>query len=133
VFSSGLSSLVFGGPAYLTLENFGYDYDKFYTTSSDIHAANWLGNHAVNNLPVYTDTYGHLKLQAYANITRSRTDLFVNIIGKDSYIYLDETNVVRGIAFTTSGDQQIQYTLAKTPLSKNKNTVYSAQGVAVLR
>lgn len=133
LYSSGINAAIFGGQAYVTLGNFGYDYDKFYTTDSEVRAADWLVGNYSSNTPVYTDKYGGLLLQARTGITRYRGELFANVIDKNSYVYLRTANLKRAVAFTTFGNQEIEYTVPLDVLMNAQNTVYTSGDTNILR
>jgi uncharacterized membrane protein len=132
IYTSGLAYLVFGGATYLTLDNYGYDYEKFYTTNSDILAARWLNDNDKRNVPVYADEYGQLKLQAYTDLARYRTSLFPSLIDKGSFVYLDRANLIDDTAFITYGNQEIEYKVPLSQLTTSENTIYNVNGDEVL-
>jgi len=133
LYTTGLYNLVFGGSAFINLENFGYDHDKFYTSNAEVYSIKWLQTNYVSKIPVYSDEYGALKIQAYSNINSIRGILYPNLVETNSYVFLDNTNIKEDIAFTNTQNQDIEYAVPLGTLSYSMNTIYVSNNVKILR
>lgn len=123
--SSGFLFQLFGGSAYITLNNFGNDYDKFYTTKTEIYSANWLGKNYSKTYQIYADEIMAQKLAAYALVNTSNFDLFPSVIDQNAYVFLARTNYKNERVYKKFGADTITF---KTPidfLDQNKDKIYT--------
>jgi uncharacterized membrane protein len=132
-YSSGLIFQFFGGDAYITLNNFGKEYDEFYTLDSEVKSAQWLAHNRIPAVPVSADAAALLRLSRYAGIDNVNSNLFPATIGKEAYVYLSHTNFAQNTAFAMNGIYQISYNAPTQFLNQNKNLVYNNGGSAIFK
>ena len=89
---TGVTYQMFGVPRAITLNSEGEDYDLMYVHDQESCAAKWLGNYRQQNLEIYSDHSGSLRLMSQRGIS-SRSILNIKKI-EDGYIYLRYYNLV---------------------------------------
>lgn len=125
---SGFSSQFFGGQPATQLNNFGDDYNKFYTHDSDIKALLFLSKtHKQSNNLIYMDRYSTLKAYAYINIDSRyiSSDIIPSTIDKNAYVYASYTNIILNTTFAEYNNREIDYNFPKSFLNTNKNLIYN--------
>ena len=131
---SGVVFALTGGPALITLNNYGEDYDKFVTHDSEIAAARWLGDtHA--NVKIYSGSPGRNQLWAYGQIpgTDIITETLPAVIDRDSYVYLTRLNTAGGRALFQYGNDEYAYTGPQAFLEAHKNLLYTSGETKIYR
>jgi uncharacterized membrane protein len=134
VSTNGLGSYLVGGAANMNLNNFGEDYDKFFTHPQEIYSAIWLTKNRNPKLSVYADDTASLRLISFGNgIIYHDRAVLPSTITKDSYIYLDYANTWRGITISNYHGKQISYKYPLEFLERNKNLIYDNGGSKIFR
>ena len=132
-YSSGLIFQFFGGDTYISLNNFGKEYDEFYTLDTEVKSAQWLDRNSIPSALVSADMVARLRLSSYTEIDNVDQNLFPALINKGTYVYLSNTNFSRDTAFAMSGVYHISYNMPTQFLSQNKNLVYNNSGSAIYK
>lgn len=135
VFFAILSGLVpewtGGGRPALPLNDYGFYYDAYYTHTQGIASIAWLTGNAAPGVPVQADHYfSGVKLLAFGNIVVT-PGLFPETIQKNSYVYLDYSNVKTGEIIEYAGADVVYYSLPVGFLNDNKNLVYNNGGAEI--
>jgi uncharacterized membrane protein len=100
---TGVTHQMFGYPNAITLNSEGNQYDLFYVHDQESYGAMWL-SHGKQDLRIYTDTGGHMRLYSQGQIPSSRLDV-QSLVGHrkiPGYIYLRYCNVINGELFDRS-------------------------------
>ncbi|HSW96460.1 MAG TPA: DUF2206 domain-containing protein [Candidatus Saccharimonadales bacterium] len=130
---SGLSSQVIGGVSFMHLNNYGDDYDKFYTHDQEVYSARWLARNSDKKQFIFTDDVSNLRLLAFGNIAYALPVLVPSAMYRNSYVYARYANVRR---FRTDGDLSgvhLEYTFPEKFLNDNKNLIYNNGGSKIYR
>lgn len=133
LYSSGFIFQLFGGQPYISLNNFGREYNKYYTFDTEVRAAEWMAHNYNSLFPVSTDVVARLRLWGYAGIDHVETDLFPPAIDKTAYVYLSNTNFVHNTAFAMYDVYHISYNAPTQFLGQNKNLIYNNGGSAIFK
>ena len=131
--STGLVSQIIGGDPLLTLDNFGEEYDMFYTTQLDIKSAEWLADKREGNSMIYADEVAGLRLTSFAYIFDYTFDILPSTIDTRSYVYLSQTNVEKGKVYKRYGIDFLAYNTPIEFLNSNKNLIYNNGGSEVFK
>jgi uncharacterized membrane protein len=127
LFYSGFIFNFTGGVALISMNNYGEDYEKFYTHQAEVSAANWLQNN-YDGSRVYTDSPGRNKLWAFdptINQDNILIDTFPEVISVNSYVYTTYLNTVGGKGLYTQNGDQYAYTYPTEFLDENKSKIYT--------
>lgn len=126
LFYSGFIFDFTGGPALIAINNYGEDFEKFYTYSTDVNAAEWLGKRYQGKL-IHTNSHGANKLAAFGRIPKESVihQTLPSVISKESFVFLTYINTVGGKAtFSYNGDEYA-YTYPLEFLEAQKDEIYS--------
>jgi uncharacterized membrane protein len=121
----GFFNQIFGGTASLTLNNFGDDYDRFYTHSAEVYSAKWLAANRDDKIPIFADFLSSLKLKSFAFINGTDEAILPSVITRNSYFYLSYANVIQGRADAIYKNIALTYSYPTEFLTENKNLIYS--------
>ena len=130
---TGLVSQLIGGNPRLPLNNFGEEYDMFYTTQLDVKSAEWLANKREGNSMIYADEVAGLRLTSFAYIIDYTFDILPSTIDTRSYVYLIQTNVERGKVYKRYNIDFLAYDTPIEFLNSNKNLIYNNGGSEVFK
>jgi uncharacterized membrane protein len=134
VSTNGLTTYLIGGPANMNLNNFGDDYDKFYTHQEEVASATWLSSFRDPKLSIYADDTASLRLISFGNgIIDHDKAVLPSTIAKNSYVYLDYANIWSDITQASIDGKQISYRFPISFLEKNKNLIYDNGGSKIFR
>lgn len=122
---SGYFFQLFGGYAYMHLNNFGYDYDKFYSHQSEVNSAVWLSKHRDIKSPIFADEFAALRLYSFGQINSINYNIVPSVITKNSYVYSSYANIVRGRTDVEYRNMSLVYTFPLEFLNENKNLIYN--------
>lgn len=130
----GFFNQIFGGPAYIFLNNFGDDYDRFYAHQVEVNSAEWLASNRSGQTPIFADFLSSLRLKSFAFINNTDTAILPSVMTKDSYIYLSYANVVQGRADALyNKNVALTYSYPIEFLKENKNMIYNNGGSQIFR
>jgi uncharacterized membrane protein len=138
VYSGFIFQLFGGGSAFMYLNNYGNDYDMFYTHQSEVASAKWLSNNIEDNYVLYADENSNLRLTAFGELKKARFGIFPATMDKKAYVYLSTSNFVGKKALGHFEIKkyvlsQVSYTYPLQFLEDNKNLVYNDGGSAIYR
>ena len=131
--STGLIFQLIGGNPFLPLNNFGENYDKFYTTQLDVKSAEWLANNREANSIIYADMIAGTKLTSFAHIIDYTIDILPSTIDTRSYVYLCQTNVEKVKVYKDYNNDSLTYDTPIEFLNSNKNLIYNNGGSEVFK
>ncbi len=131
--STRLVSQLIGGNTFLFLNNFGGEYDMFYTTQLDVKSAEWLANKREGNSMIYADELAGLRLTSYTYIRDVTFDILPSTIDTRSYVYLSQTNVEKGKVYKIYNIGLLAYDTPIEFLNSNKNLIYNNGGSGVFK
>lgn len=131
--STGLVSQLIGGNPSLPLNNFGEEYDMFYTAQLDVKSAEWLANKREGNSMIYADQLAGLRLASFAYIIDHFKDILPSTIDTRSYVYLSQTNVEKGKVYKSYNMGFLAYNTPIEFLNSNKNLIYNNGGSEVFK
>jgi uncharacterized membrane protein len=128
LFFSGFIPQMLGG--YIPsaqLNNFGIDYDTFYTHDAEIKSGQWLYDNYQRGTSIYADRYASKKSLLLFRFSEDwiKYDIFPQVIRKSSYIYLSNSNITEGSAFVYLRGAMMSYNLPLTFINQNKNLIYN--------
>ncbi len=126
LFFHGFISQLFGNSfAYMHLNNYGEDYDKFYTHSSEVFSAIWLKEANKNNTAVFADNFSFERLRSFGDSRSVLRSIVPDIIYKNSYVYARYTNVVLGKVQEPFKSNIMNFNFPYQFLDENKDVIYS--------
>lgn len=128
-----ISQIIGGGVPYMQLNNFGEDYDKFYTHSSEILSARWLNIHKEPKVPLFADKLSYTRLKSFGNPENIVTSISPSIIYRNSYVYARYLNFAKGQTQDNYRSQSLLFEFPNDFLSENKSLIYSNGESAVYR
>ncbi len=131
--SSGISGLVGGGDISPTLANRGESYERFFVTTEEGAAAQWLDQHRAHDAVIFTDRYGKLRLWGSSNITEVFDSLVPGTIDRNAYVFASRANVVDGRARGQINQYSSSYKFPLAFLQATKATLYSNSQAQIFR
>lgn len=124
---SGFSNQLVGGAANLNLNNFGEEYDRFYTTLPEVAAASWFVKYSNQSSAISLDRYALLKFSALTNKESGfLTDLAPGSIPQYGYVYESRANKDTLMARTSFRNSSLGYTFPAQFVNDYKDQVYSS-------
>jgi uncharacterized membrane protein len=133
LYASGFIYQVFGGYAFLQLNNFGVDYDEYYAHQVEINSAIWLSEHRYSKNLIFADEISALRLYSFNSLNNIENVILPSTITKDSYVYLRYANIVMDRADATFDGKKLTYTYPNNFLRQNKNLIYNNGGSEVFK
>ncbi|HUC01832.1 MAG TPA: DUF2206 domain-containing protein [Candidatus Paceibacterota bacterium] len=128
ILSGLLPELTGGGRAALPLNDYGFYYDAYYGHTQEIGSIDWLGANRNPAFPVQAALYfSGVKILAFANLG-TLTGLLPSTIQKNSYVYLNYTNVKTGNVIQYIDGAVVYYQFPLNFLQDNKNLIYNNGG-----
>ncbi len=132
--SSGLSSLLAGGSAPVSIANSGEEYERFYVHDDEVAAAEWLAANRRSDLAVYADRYGQLRILGYTSIRHNLLgDVTPATVAQNSYVFAGSVNVVTGRARGAIDRRFATYVFPGDFLSANKDILFSSDHASIYR
>lgn len=124
---SGFTAQLVGGVSLVQLNNFGEDYDKFYTHESEVKSLGFISKISIKNDEIYMDRYANLKALAFSTIStyKTFTEILPSTIDRNAYVYSSYVNTIENRTFTNYGQKFISYTFPTDFISQNKNLIYN--------
>jgi uncharacterized membrane protein len=123
-----------GGSPIIIYNNFGEDYDKFYTHESELLALDWTARNN-DGSSIYMERYSALRAYAFSNISRSQIvkDIVPTVINKNAYVFSGYVNTNYERVFVQHNHRVISYNFPHDFLQQNKNVVYNSGNSEVYR
>ncbi len=123
---SGLAGAALGGGTATNLANSGEDYERFYMTTPELAAAQWVGAVVPPGQLVYADRYAQLPLIAMTGIGRGlMLDVTPMTLDQHVWVYASTTNVVDGRGRAQFNGDDVVYVFPSRFLRDNYNLVYT--------
>lgn len=131
---SGMFPQITGGTRPpLTLDNYGFYYDAYYTHPQEVASLQWLAANAVPGVTVQSDRYfSNIKMITYAGIAPV-AGLLPETIQKNAYVYLNYNNVVNGDVIEYLNGAVVYYKFPLDFLANTKNLIYNNGGSEIYR
>jgi hypothetical protein len=124
--TSYLLGAVLGGGTSANLTNSGTAFERFYTTTPEFAAAQWLGKFVLPGQLVYADEYGQLRLDEVTDTQHGLVlDLTPMTLDQNAWIYASRTNVINGRAFALYNNHTATYVFPADFLLGNYDLVYT--------
>ncbi|MEK7643596.1 MAG: DUF2206 domain-containing protein [Patescibacteria group bacterium] len=124
-FSTGATGELTGGLRRVTLYPPPGTLDAYYLYDTEVAVAEWLAANRERNDPVQSDSAAALRLQSFAGMDVSNTEIFPETIERNSYVYLGYINVVQGYAFSRFRNNLLIYTYPLEFVDTHKDLIYS--------
>jgi uncharacterized membrane protein len=123
---SGLAGAALGGGTATNLASSGEDYERFYMTTPELAAAQWVGAVVPPGQLVYADRYAQLPLIAMTGIGRGlMLDVTPLTLDRHAWVYASTTNVVDGRGRAQFNGDDVVYVFPSRFLRDNYNLVYT--------
>jgi uncharacterized membrane protein len=124
--STGVFTQILGGyDAQLHLNNSGSYYDSFYTSTEEVAGVKWLiKNVSPTNDTIQADKFETSKINAISSFS-AIPDIYPALIQKESYIFINSTNLIENKSILSYNDTSISYAYPMQFLDANKNLIYS--------
>jgi hypothetical protein len=134
---TGLMPQLTGGYApQLNLNNEGLYYDVYYTQPQEIAALGWLAavtKAAPGHEPVFqSDLLTYLRLRVYTPLGLT-SEFYPPLLRKDAYVFVGTPTLQRGVATVSYSGDILTYKYPLDYLKKEKNLVYSSNGVQIYK
>jgi len=124
--ASGLAGAALGGGTATNLASSGEDYERFYMTTPELAAAQWVGAVVPPGQLVYADRYAQLPLIAMTGIGRGlMLDVTPLTLDRHAWVYASTTNVVDGRGRAQFNGDDVVYVFPSRFLRDNYNLVYT--------
>lgn len=127
LYLSGFTSQIIGGYyPQLNLNNGGFYYDAYFLHTSELQSLEWIKKNRdlKSKLPIQADWFAGKKIHTFADIY-SIDGIVPSEIRKNSYVYLDYSNVVNNQVIVYAGGIPIYYKTPSQLLNENKNLIYN--------
>jgi uncharacterized membrane protein len=123
----GFTSQFVGGEPQRNLNNFGEDFDMFYTHEAEVKSLGWLSKYYNMENPIYMDQYTIIKSYSFSKINRKSylEDILPSTIDRDSYVYSGRTNTIEKRTLHYYESKVIAYNFPTEFLNNNKNKIYN--------
>ena len=133
--SSGFNSNIIGGEPQMNLNNFGEEYDRFYTYESEVKSLEWLSKYYNQKNEIYLDRYATLKAYYFFKINEKNIleDILPSTIDKNAYVYSSYVNTINKRTFVYYGLKVMSYNFPTEFLNNNKNKIYNNGGGEIFR
>jgi uncharacterized membrane protein len=124
---SGFNSNIIGGEPKMNLNNFGEEYDRFYTYESEVKSLEWLSKYYNQKDEIYLDVYAILKAYYFSRIEENNTlkDILPSTIDKNAYVYSGYVNTIHKRTFVDYELKLMSYNFPTEFLNQNKNLIYN--------
>jgi uncharacterized membrane protein len=122
---NGLVGATLGGGVATNLANNGEDYERFFVSSPELAAANWLSPQLRPTQLIYTDEYGQLPLVTTTRISDGLLlDITPQTLNNHAWVYASQVNVIDDRARASSQDHSVTYVFPSQFLNNEYNLVY---------
>jgi uncharacterized membrane protein len=133
--NSGFNSNVIGGATQMNLNNFGEEYDRFYTHDSEVKSLEWLSKYYDQKDKIYIDRYAMLKAYYFPRIEEKNVlrDILPSTIDKNAYVYSSYVNTIDKRTFIEYESRVMSYNFPAEFLNNNKNKIYNNGGSEIFK
>lgn len=128
LFLSGFIPQMLGGSEpSAQLNNFGGDYNTFYTHDAEIRSGQWLYDNYQKGSYIYADKYASRKslLSYHFDENWMKYDILPQVITKNSYVYMSNSNIAYGSASVYLQGTMVNYGFPSAFVNQNKNLIYN--------
>ncbi len=132
LYNHGFVNQISGGQAYMHLNNYGEDYEKFFVHDTEMTAGTWLKDFSDPVPPVFADGESYLRLYKTGN-KYALPAILPQFIQKRAYVYARDANVLDGRTVLNYNGRALLYKYPLTFLNKNKNLIYSNNSTLIYR
>jgi uncharacterized membrane protein len=128
LFNTGfITQLIGGSQPSENLNNYGSDFDRFYLYSQEANSIAWLSANYAKSSKIISDNAGLYKINAFTGIAKINVGLIIpQIINRNSYVYLTETNTVKNVGYAWIQGQAIKYNIPLDHIKNNKSLIYNS-------
>jgi uncharacterized membrane protein len=132
---SGFNSNIIGGEPQMNLNNFGEEYDRFYTHGSEVKSLEWLSKYYNQKYETYLDRYAILKAYSFPRINEKNIleDILPSTIDKNAYVYSSYTNKINKTTRVNYKNNFLEYNFPTEFLNGNKNKIYNNGGSEIFK
>ena len=126
LYFSGFTTQFFGGKPGLNLNNFGDEYERFYTHRSEVSSLEWLSNEFDAEYELYIDKYAGLKAIYFENLYHRSPIPYIlpSIIDRNGYVYSSNSNTINKTIGVRYDHMSLKYNYPVKFLVNNKNKIY---------
>lgn len=131
---TGLLPQVTGGfGGFLQLNNSGDYYNRFYFSEGELRSFTWFTIQSKRDYVLqYTNSPAYLFEKKNLNFGK-KTPLLPNMIEKNSYIYLTNSNILHNIYYVFYSGDTLPYSFDTEKLYSYKNMIYSNEKSSILK
>ena len=119
----------------MNLNNFGEEYDRFYTHESEVKSLEWLSKYYNQKDKIYLDRYAILKVYSFSKINEKNILKYIlpSIIDKNAYVYSSYTNKINKTTRVNYKNNFLEYNFPTEFLNGNKNKIYNNGGSEIFK
>ena len=127
---SGFKFNIIGGEPKMNLNNWGEEYDRFYTHKSEVKSLEWLSKYYNQKDKIYLDAFAILKAYSFSRINEKNFLKYIlpSIIDKNAYVYSSYTNKINKTTRVNYKNNFLEYNFPTEFLNSNKNKIYNNGG-----
>ena len=135
LFFSGFMTQFVGGKPGVNLNNFGEEYNRFYTHRSEVHSLEWLSQEFDRDYEIYMEKYARLKASYFLDLYEKSAIPYIlpSIMGRDSYVYSSYPNTTEQIVGVSYRNGFLEYNYPAGFLNENKNKIYDNGGSEIFK
>jgi uncharacterized membrane protein len=132
LFTGVLAQLLGGVSPSLSMNNQGLYYGLYYSTAADSEGFTWLKRHIPKDRDVRVANFNRAEMHdpKYPFV---RSDLLPSQIGKDTYVYLDQAQVLAQKVYTYYESSPLIMTFPTSYYDATKNQIYSTTSTRIYR
>lgn len=123
--NTGAISQILGGGPFVTFNNFGETFERFYIYPQEQKSATWLNHHKKPKAIIQADQYAELKLAELSFDTVIINDLIPGTIDQNSYVYLSHANVENNETRVSHNGTTLLLQIPFTHMEENKDSIYN--------
>lgn len=135
LYFSGFTTQFFGGKPGLNLNNFGDEYERFYTHRSEVSSLKWLSNEFDPEYELYIDKYAALKAIYFENLYNRSPIPYIlpSILDRNGYVYSSNSNTINKTIGVRYDHMYLKYNYPVEFLNDNKNKIYDNGGSEIYK
>lgn len=131
--NTNIQNQFIGGYSPITLNNFGDDYNKFYTHKTEVIAAQWFSKNRIQGYSIEADSLSSLRLQGFSNITNTNQTIMPSEINPKSYIFTNYTNNIQGRTWIRVKTSSVSVQSPNDFLTSSKSVIYNNNQVKIYK
>jgi hypothetical protein len=118
----------------LIFQNYGDEFNKFYTSNLDINSLQWINFNSQNKAIFYFDRYSQLKVLSVIPTFKKAVfkDIIPKTIDKNSYVFSSSSNKL-GFSTIYYGGILFNINFPTEFLNENKNKIYNNGGSEIFK